>query len=245
MRSHLLKPLYNRAVDGLPVLGTPAETAGRFLSGPGTLTERAEEMGQTHTMLCASTGFVLGLPGLLLLPVTLPTNLVGVALIQLHLCAATAFMGGHDPHDREVRRRAIACLIGRGTDEASDEDEAVEVVDRSAVKLAERGLRFLAEGAVGLASRAGRWSATKVVTRQLPRRSLPLIGGVLGGVSDAYSTGKVAEAARRAFLDDPSVPRLVADLEASRGEASRGGASGDGASGDDASDAGASDDSMD
>ena len=46
MRSHLLKPLYNRAADGLPILGTPAETAGRFLSGPGTLAERAEEMSK-------------------------------------------------------------------------------------------------------------------------------------------------------------------------------------------------------
>ena len=212
MRSHLLKPLYAYAVSGLPVLGTPAETAGRFLAGPGSLAERAEEMSKTHTLLCASTGFVCGLPGFFMIPVTLPANLVGVALVQLHLCAATAFMGGHDPHDKAVRDRAIACLLGRGDDEPTEENEAVEVLDRSAVKLAERGIRFLAEGAVTLASRASRWGVTKVVTRQLPRRSLPLVGGVLGGASDAYNTGKVAEAAREAFLDDEETPLLVADL---------------------------------
>ncbi len=215
MRSHLLNPLYSRAVSGLPGLGTPAETAGRFLSGPGTLAERAEEMSKTHTMLCASTGFVCGLPGFFMLPVTLPANLVGVALVQLHLCAATAFMGGHDPHDKAVRDRAIACLLGRGEDEPTEENEAVEVLDRSAVKLAERGIRLHAEGAVGLVSRASRWGVTKVVTRQLPRRSLPIVGGVLGGASDAYSTGKVAEAARNAFLDNDEMPLLVADLETS------------------------------
>lgn len=223
MRSFLLIPLYNRAVSGLPLLGTPAETAGRFLTGPGTLAERAEAMSTTHTMLCASTGFVCGLGGFITLPVTLPTNLVGVAMIQLHLCAATAFMGGHDPHDRAVRTRAIACLLGHPTDEPTEEDETVEVIDRSAVKVAERGIRFLAEGAVGLVSRAGRWGVTQAVTRQLPRRSLPLVGGVLGGASDAYSTGKVAEAARLAFLDEPEPIRLVADLSAS------GAPSGDGA----------------
>src|SRR5690606_8313379 len=111
-KSHLLKPLYNRALDGLPLLGTPAETAGRFLSGPGTLHERAEEMAGTYTLLCASTGFVCGLGGFLTLPITLPANLVGVATLQLHLCAATAFMGGHDPYDAAVRIRAIACLVG-------------------------------------------------------------------------------------------------------------------------------------
>ncbi len=224
MRSHVLRFLYNRAVGGLPVLGTPAETAGRFLSGPGTLAERAEEMSKTHVMLCASTGFVLGLPGFLMLPITLPTNLAGVALVQLHLAAATAFMGGHDPHDKAVRERAVACLLGRGTEEPTEEDEAVEVIDRSAVKLAERGIRFLAEGAVGLATRAGRWGATKVVTRQLPRRSLPLVGGVLGGASDAYSAGKVAEAARRAFLDVEPPLSLVAEIETSEIEASGDGA---------------------
>lgn len=212
MRSLLLIPLYNRALAGLPMLGTPAETAGRFLAGPGTLAERAEEMSKTHTLLCASTGFVCGLGGFVTLPVTLPANVVGVAMLQLHLCAATAFMGGHDPRDRAVRDRAIACLLGRTDDEPTEEDEAVEVLDRSAVKIAERGIRFLAEGAVGLVSRAGRWGATKLVTRQLPRRSLPLLGGVLGGASDAYNTEKVAEAARRAFISEEEMPRLLTDL---------------------------------
>lgn len=220
MRSLLLIPLYNRAVAGLPVLGTPEETAGRFLAGPGTLAERAEEMAKTHTLLSASAGFVFGLGGFITLPVTLPANVIGVALVQLHLCAATAFMGGHDPRDRAVRDRAIACLLGRTDDEPTEEDEAVEVLDRSAVKIAERGIRFLAEGAVGLATGAGRWGTTKFVARQLPRRSLPLLGGVLGGASDAYNTGKVAEAAQRAFLpEDDGAPRLLAEI----------GVSGDGA----------------
>lgn len=220
MKTLLLKPLYDRALDGLPMLGTPAETAGRFLAGPGTLHERAEQMAGTHTLLCASTGFVCGLGGFLTLPITLPTNLAGVAVLQLHLCAATAFMGGHDPHDDEVRDRSIACLISDTDAEHLDErDEATEVLDRSAVKVAERGIRFLAEGAVGLATRATKWTAKKVVTSQLPRRSLPLLGGVLGGASDAYSTGRVAEAARRTFLDVSPEKLLVADLASGDGAA--------------------------
>lgn len=220
MKTLLLKPLYDRALDGLPMLGTPAETAGRFLAGPGTLHERAEQMAGTHTLLCASTGFVCGLPGFLMLPVTLPTNLAGVAVLQLHLCAATAFMGGHDPREDVVRDRSIACLISNTDAEHLDErDEATEVLDRSAVKLAERGIRFIAEGAVGLATRATKWTAKKVVTSRLPRRSLPLLGGVLGGASDAYSTGRVAEAARQTFLDVSPENLLVADLSSGDGVA--------------------------
>lgn len=218
MRTLILRPFYKRAIDGLPVLGTPAETAARFLAGPGSLHERAEEMAGTHKLLCASTGFVCGLPGFLMLPITLPTNLAGVALLQLHLCAATAFMGGHDPSDDAIRDRSIACLIS-GTDaqHLEERDEAAEVLDRSAVKFAERGIRFLAEGAVGVATKATKWTAKKVVTSRFPRRSLPLLGGVLGGASDAYSTDRVAEAARQTFLDESPDKLLVADLASGDG----------------------------
>ena len=149
------------------------------------------------------------------MPITLPANIIGVATLQLHLCAATAFMGGHDLNDDDVRERAIACLIGSADKEEVEEaDEATEVFDRSAVKLAERGIRLLAEGAVGLATRATKWTATKVMTSRLPRRSLPIVGGVIGGASDAYSTGKVADAARQVFITD-APPLLVADLASS------------------------------
>jgi hypothetical protein len=218
MKSFLLKPLYNRAVDGIPGLGTPAETAARFLAGPGTLHERAEEMTGTYTLLCGSAGFVFGLGGFITLPITLPANIIGVATLQLHLCAATAFMGGHDIHDDEVRKRSIACLVsGSDAEHLQESDEATEVFDRSAVKLAERGIRFLAEGAVGIATRATKWTATKVVTSRLPRRSLPILGGFIGGASDAYSTGKVAEVARQTFLTDGKPLLTAAELAAGDG----------------------------
>lgn len=221
MKALLLTPVYARALEGLPLLGTPAELAGRYLVGPGSIEERAEAMASTYTLLCASTGFVCGLGGFLTLPVTLPVNLAGVALLQLHLCAATAFMGGHDPRAEAVRERALACLTGTW-EAGAERDVAEELIDRSAVKVAERGVRFLLEGALSLASqagrwgleRAGRWGATRFVTRTLPRRSLPLVGGLLGGASDAYATGKVAEAARFVFLARPTAPRLLAELSA-------------------------------
>jgi hypothetical protein len=206
MKALLLKPLYRRALSGLPLLGTPAETAARYASRPGSLHERAEEMAAAHLALCASTGFVCGLGGFITLPVTLPTNIVGVALLQLHLCASTAFLGGHDPRDPSVRAQCIACLVGVGQSSDDERDATQEVVDRSAVKVAERGLRLLAETAVGAATKASRWGAERVIKRQLPRRSLPIVGGVLGGASDLYATRRVAEAAREAFLDVPAPP---------------------------------------
>jgi hypothetical protein len=44
-----------------------------------------------------------------------------------------------------------------------------------------------------------------------------VLGGVLGGASDAYSTGRVAEAARLTFLDDGTKALAVADLASGDG----------------------------
>lgn len=213
MKTLLLKPLYARAVAGLPLLGTPAETAGRYLARPGSLHHRAREMERPHLALCTSTGFVCGLGGFLTLPVTLPANVAGVALLQLHLCAATAFLGAWDPRDPEVRERCFACLTG-AIEGHPERDETQEVVDRSAVKVAERGLRLAAEAAVALAQQTGTWGASRFIRKRLPRRSLPLVGGLIGGASDLYATRKVAAAARTAFLGDPTAPSDTAGTPA-------------------------------
>jgi hypothetical protein len=210
VKAALLTPLYPIALDGLPFLGTPAETAGRFLTQGGSLRERAEDMATVHLALCASTGFVCGLGGFMTLPVTLPANLTGVALLQLHLCASTAFLAGEDPTDAMVRIRCMACLTGAVAEERRD--EAQEIVDRSAVKIAERGLRLLAEGALGTAEMLGRFGAGRFLSKRLPRRSIPLIGGFIGGASDLYATRKVGAAARDTFLPRGADQATVADL---------------------------------
>lgn len=205
MRSLILKPLYSRALVGLPLLGTPVETAARVLARPGTLHDRAREMASVHIALCTSTGFVCGLGGFLTLPVTLPANVVGVALVQLHLCASTAFLGAHDPADPAVRAKIFACMTG-SVDPGIERDEAQEVADRSAVKVAERGIRLLAELTAGAFEVAGKFTINQAFRRRVARRSLPLVGGVIGGTSDLYSTQRVAEAARMAFLPPESLP---------------------------------------
>lgn len=201
MRTFLLNRLYGQAISGLPLLGTPAETAARHLATPGSLTERADRMAQTHLALCTSTGFVCGLGGLLTLPITLPANVVGVALLQLHLGASVAFLGGRDVNDKQTRAEVVRCLLGPA-DEQPDRDEAQEVTDRAAVKIAERLVRVVAETAVGVATSATR----SVLTARLPRRSLPLIGGVIGGTSDFRSTQRVIVCAYDAFLRSDDQP---------------------------------------
>ena len=202
MRRSVLRQLYDEALDGLPALGTPEAAAGRQRTGTLPRREAAEALVRRYVLLSGATGFACGLPGYLTMPVTIPSNLAGVALLQLHLCAALAVLAGRDPHSGDVRRRCIACVLDAPSpSEASDnepsgvsqrerEEETEGLWRRLAGKLGERGVRFASEQVASVLSKG--------------TRSLPLLGGAVGGIADARSTQAVGQRARRAFLDRPA-----------------------------------------
>ena len=192
MKSALLKPLYAKAIHGLPVLGTPHDVAARFSQGAGA--PATDGLITLYTSLCGATGFVCGLPGFLMLPITLPANVTGVALLQLHMSAAFAVLGGEDPTSDATRDRCIACLLEK-LDERGRNTEEEEVTTRTGIKLAERAVRFAAEQARRFAVK----TAKGVALRRIAGR-LPLVGGVLGASSDAYVTVHVGDCARQTFL---------------------------------------------
>lgn len=187
MRYVLLDQLYGQALKGLPVLGTPRETAQRFRAG--TAQERARQITAFYVILGGSTGFAFGLTGLITAPVTVPANVASVAMLQLHLCATTAAASGHDPHDAAVREACVRCVLRNSNAEDADEAEEQEAqgfLARLRTKAVERGLRIGIEQAARFARRGA--------------RSLPLVGGLIGGVSDAYATGEIGRAAQAAFV---------------------------------------------
>lgn len=193
MQSILLRPVYHRALKGFPVLGTPIETARRFERGAGPLEDRADRLIATYVGMGGATGFVCGVPGILLTPITLPANVASVAFIQMHMAAAVATLGGHDLDAVETREACIECLLEKIRDEGTNTEEK-EAAARTGVKLAERGARV----AFGL-TLGGRAARGAIVRGTLLRR-VPLIGGVIGAGSDAYVTAHVGRCAKRAFL---------------------------------------------
>lgn len=193
MQSILLRPVYYRALKGFPVLGTPFEAAQRFGTGGGGLEKRADRLIAAYVGMGGATGFVCGVPGILLTPITLPANVAGVAFIQMHMTAAVASLGGHDLDVVETREKCIECLLEKITDEGTNSEEK-EAAARTGVKLAERGARV----AFGLT--LGGRAARGAIMRGTVLRRIPLIGGVIGAGSDAYVTAHVGRCAKRTFL---------------------------------------------
>lgn len=207
MKRFLLDTLYPKMLDGLPGLGTPQELAASIREGGGSAEDQVDRLVRRHIALSSATGFVTGLGGWLTLPITLPADLVGVALLQLHMAASVAALAGHDPTLPVNRERVVGCLVGIAQ-EQDGRDIEQETIDRTALKVAERGLNFVISNVGQLIS----WSTKKVVEGQIKRRlirGVPVIGGVIGAVSDGYVTTQVSRAARDTFfggIEEPKEP---------------------------------------
>ena len=207
MKRFVLDTLYPTVLDGLPALGTPQSLAAEARQAGGSEEEMIDRLVRRHIAISSATGFVTGLGGWLTLPLTLPADLVGVALVQLHMAASVAALAGHDPTLPVNRERVMQCLVGVGpADPARDAEQ--EALDRTALKVAEKGLNLVISNVGRLAS----WGTKKVVTKQIKRRFLrgiPLLGGFIGALSDGYTTSQVARTARDTFfggIEEPSDP---------------------------------------
>lgn len=195
MRRDIFNRLYDRVNEGLPVLGTPVELARRLREETGSPSTAADAAVSLATVLGGATGFVFGLPGFLLTPVTLPANVVGAAAVQLHMAATIAALAGHDPADPATRDACVACLekkVGRAGRNEPEEEVAV----RTGIKVLERLVRLAGEGA----ARGAGWATRRVLLRGLGRR-IPGIGGIIGAGSDGMMTHYVGRCARARFME--------------------------------------------
>lgn len=193
MKRPLFKLIYGRILNGLPGLGSPQELADRVRQTAPNTEVAADRIVAVHTALGTSQGFLFGLPGLLLLPLTLPANLAAAAAVQLHMVATLASLAGEVVEDPVVRDRCVDCLLRSGPGEAT-QGEAEEIAQRTGTKLLERGARWFISR-----------TANRVARSTLHRvgfRSMPLLGGILGGGSDGLSTRAVSRCARAEFLPE-------------------------------------------
>lgn len=187
VRASLANRLYHQALREVPGLGTPAASAQAFLDAASSPRAAADRVRRRYVVYCTMLGFTCGLPGYASAPVTVPTNIAGVFMLQLHMCAVVAVLGGRDPEEDEIREQSVQCVLEPSTDE-SEPTGWTGLARRVGIKLGERGIRFASEQAV-------RWVGRRT-------RTLPLVGGVVGGYSDLQSTQAVGRRATDLFLTE-------------------------------------------
>lgn len=187
----VLRRVLEVAIDGFgKVPGAKAAAARQLEKHGGSVEDAVDGIIDFHVGLASAQGFVTNIGGLATLPVAVPANLTGVAIVQVRMVAAIAHLRGYDLNDNRVRTALVMCLLG-------GEQVAKRIVNGKlptsplAVATApvfDRQLdKQVAEEVVGdLLSRISGKNLALMATKRVP-----LVGGGIGAVMDGLATRQV------------------------------------------------------
>jgi uncharacterized protein (DUF697 family) len=195
-----LRRVLELAIDGYGRLPGAKSVAARQLQRNGGSVDGAiASIIDSHVRLASAQGFVTNIGGVAAMPVTVPANLAGMAVVQVRMVAAIAHLRGYDLDDNRVRTALVMCLLG-GEQVAKHITEGTLPTSPMAVATApmfDPELdRQVAEEVVGdLVARIGGKNMALLVTKRVP-----LLGGGIGAVMDGVATHQIGRYAKSELL---------------------------------------------
>ena len=190
---------YSKAVVGLTGVDSAYDLGNSYLHQDGTLSQQVDSLIKWQVAKAATSGFVTGLGGVMIMPLTVPANIASVIYVQIRMIAAIAYMGGHDIRDDRVKSLVYICMVGNG---------AKELLKDVSIKASEKLIsKTIEKVSAKLAAKAGEKGVTSL------GKAVPVIGGVVGGSYDAISTRVVGKVAKRIFIDNPAASKFEEVVE--------------------------------
>lgn len=178
---------YSKAVSGFTGVDSAYDLGNSYLAQQGSLEDQVDSLIKWQVAKAATSGFVTGLGGVMIMPLTVPANIASVIYVQIRMIAAIAYMGGHDIREDRVKSLIYICMVGNGAKELL-KDMSVKAGERLATKIAEKV-------STSIASKTGEKSVTSL------GKGVPVLGGVVGGSYDAITTRVVGKVAKKIFID--------------------------------------------
>jgi uncharacterized protein (DUF697 family) len=199
--SGFVRTMLDKAIDGVGPLRPAATTAeAKLVDAAGDVEDAVKSSVRLHVGLAAAEGFITNLGGVAALAVAIPANVVGVTLVQSRLVAGIAHLRGYDLEDARVRNAILACILG--------EDEVRDLVRTSSFPSSPMGIATSPVHDPALDDLISREVTTDLLARTAGRRAVtmvgrrvPLLGGVVGGGSDALTTWHIGQYAARELRD--------------------------------------------
>jgi hypothetical protein len=201
MAAGYVRTMLDKAIDGVgPLRSAAASADSRLVDANGDVEDAVKALLRLHVGLAGVQGFVTNLGGIASLAVAMPANVVGVTLVQCHLVAGIAHLRGYDLEDARVRNAILACMLG--------EDEVRDLVRTSSFPSSPMGIATSPVHDPVLDELVSREVTTDLLARTAGRRAVtmvgrrvPLLGGVVGGGSDALMTWQIGQYAARELRD--------------------------------------------
>lgn len=207
-QAKMLKALdwtYDKAVEGIPGFDTAQELSDNYKKSDD-LVACANSLIRWQNTKTGTTGFLSGLGGVITLPVTVPASVASLLYVQVRMVAAIAVMAGYDVRDDRVRSLVYVCLTGSA---------AKDIIKEAGINLGSRLTISMIKRVPGtVLTKVNQKVGFRLVTKFGSKgvinlgKMVPLVGGIIGGTFDSYSTNIVGNVARKTFIEQEPVEDL-------------------------------------
>lgn len=195
-----LDTCYKSALNGIPGSKSCYELANEYLSKYSDKDSAAMALIKNQKTKCGTAGFLLGLGGVIVLPVSIPADIASVFYIQLRMIATISIIYGYEPSNDEVQTLAYVCLTGSSISKICKDTSIIigEKIAISAIKQMPKTILTKINQAVGfrLATKFGEKSIISL------GKMVPVVGGAIGGLFDYTSTNVISKAALKTFKEE-------------------------------------------
>jgi len=189
---------YDKAVNGITGMSTAEELARSYMREEDSKLEMANSLIRWQNTKAGTSGFVTGLGGIITLPIAIPTNIASVIYVQIRMIAAIAYIGGYDLRDDKVKSLVYLCMAG---------SSAADILKDVGIAA---GVKFSAAVISKMSAKLIQTINQKVSVRLLTKfgekgiinlgKSIPLVGGIVGGAFDVVTTNTIGNFARDTFI---------------------------------------------
>jgi hypothetical protein len=192
------------AIDGFRGFPGAREIARRHLKKRRDVDRAIKDVIEQHIRLAGVQGFVTNVGGIVTMPVAIPANIAGLAVIETRMVAAIAHLRGYDLAQPRVRAAAMLTLLGKdGVASAlkareipgSPHDVATGIGGFDPAELE----RMAAQVIQDMVRRVGGKHATLTLVRRVP-----MIGGAVSAGVDAVAAHAIGR-----FADHEFPPRVM------------------------------------
>jgi hypothetical protein len=189
-----------RAIRGVgPLDGAAAAGEKERKAHKGDVDAAIKDLIETHVRLAGAQGFLTNVGGLVTVPVAVPANIAGLALIQCRMVAAIAHLRGYDLEDKRVRNGILASLLG--------EERMLAMIKKKKLPGTPMAVATAPVYDEHLSTVMANEVAGEMITRMAGKRiaftvgrRVPVVGGLIGAGTDGFATWQVGRYVDREFL---------------------------------------------
>jgi hypothetical protein len=196
----VLRQVLEIAIDGYQRFpGAEQVAESKLAKSSGDAQLAIDAVIDQHIRLAGVQGFATSVGGLVTLPVLLPANLTGLAIVQARMVAAIAHLRGYELDDPRVRTAVITCLLGEDgvTDRLEKSSLPTSPLAIATAPVFDPELDRLVSGEV-VGELIARISGKRMALTMT--RRVPLLGGAVGAGVDGWATYRVGEYADKSLI---------------------------------------------